>query len=91
MLISTSSRREIMQVAIKKYTRDMKGYLAKFHYNQTIVIKEVTGEEFIEITKEVLHNSNDLMSKTAQSMGGAMAMHLLRKCPCPVYLRLMDS
>jgi universal stress protein E len=93
MLITTFSPGEVMQVAIKNYTQDMEAYLAKFHTNQTITTRVVAGEEFIEIIKEVLHNDYDLVIKTAQGMGGKMtilfgstAMHLLRKCPCPVLL-----
>ena len=43
--------------------------------------------------KEVLRNKHDLVIKTARGMGGTLgmlfgstAMHLLRKCPCPVWL-----
>ncbi|HHD62971.1 MAG TPA: universal stress protein, partial [Desulfobulbaceae bacterium] len=53
----------------------------------------VAGREFIEIINAVLRNNHDLVIKTARGMGGKVgmllgstAMHLLRKCPCPVWI-----
>ncbi len=56
---------------------------------QTIVR---TGIPFLETIHEVLHHQRDLVIKTAESCGplervfGSDDMHLLRKCPCPVWL-----
>ncbi len=50
------------------------------------------GIPFLEIIREVLHNGRDLVIKAAESGGlldrvfGSDDMHLLRKCPCPVWL-----
>ncbi|MCG8354550.1 MAG: universal stress protein [Kiloniellales bacterium] len=55
--------------------------------------KVVEGKAFLEIVREVLRNGRDLVVKSADSDQGAMGwlfgstdMHLLRKCPCPVWL-----
>jgi universal stress protein E len=55
--------------------------------------KIVEGKAFLEIIREVLRNGQDLVIKSADSDGGARAwsfgttdLHLLRKCPCPVWL-----
>jgi len=56
---------------------------------QTTVL---TGTPFLEIIKEVLRNDHDLVIKSPEiyswldRMFGSEDMHLLRKCPCPVWL-----
>jgi len=51
----------------------------------------------LEIIHEVLRNGRDLVVKTAESGGlldrvfGSDDMHLLRKCPCPVWLVKSES
>jgi len=60
--------------------------------NIEIQIKVLSGIPFLEIINEVLCNDRDLIIKTAESSGlldrvfGSDDMHLLRKCPCPVWL-----
>lgn len=54
--------------------------------------KILVGTSFLEIIREVLRNKHDLVVKTAESgtlldrVFGSDDMHLLRKCPCPVWL-----
>ncbi|MCP3978988.1 MAG: universal stress protein [bacterium] len=55
--------------------------------------KIVEGKAFLEIIREVLRNARDLVIKSAGSDGGARGwlfgttdLHLIRKCPCPVWL-----
>ena len=54
--------------------------------------KVLLGTPFIEIIHEVLRNKHDLVMITAESNGGlretlfsTTTMHLMRKCPCPVW------
>jgi nucleotide-binding universal stress UspA family protein len=58
-----------------------------------IETKIVEGKPFLEIIREVLGNGRDLVVKSAGREGGTTGwlfgttdMHLLRKCPCPVWL-----
>ena len=53
----------------------------------------VTGTPFLEIVRAVLRNGHDLVVKVAQYdsaptpwLFGSTDMHLLRKCPCPVWI-----
>jgi nucleotide-binding universal stress UspA family protein len=52
----------------------------------------LVGTPFLEIIKEVLRNDHDLVVKSPENltwlhrMFGSDDMHLLRKCPCPVWL-----
>ena len=56
-----------------------------------VEVEILHGTPFLEIIREVLRNGHDLVVKTASEKGitrlfGTTAMHLLRKCPCPVWL-----
>ena len=57
-----------------------------------IEIEISTGTVFLEVIRSVLRNEYDLVIKAAenpdfmQRLFGSVDMHLLRKCPCPVWL-----
>jgi len=60
----------------------------------------LVGGTFLEIIREVLQHEHDLLIKSAEApewlsrLFGSDDMHLLRKCPCPVWLlkpRVPDS
>ena len=93
MLITSLSPEEIMENAVKEHTELLEKHIAHFSKADRIEVRVVAGREFIEIIKEVLRNNHDLVVKTARGMSGKIgqlfgstAMHLLRKCPCPVWL-----
>ena len=55
--------------------------------------KVLIGKPFIEIIRQVLENNHDLIIKCAEDTGdlrgmlfGSTDMHLMRKCPCPVWI-----
>ena len=55
--------------------------------------KLLYGTPFLEIIREVLRNEHDLVMITAEGRGGlkemlfgSTTMHLMRKCPCPVWV-----
>jgi len=55
--------------------------------------KVLIGKPFIEIIRQVLGNDHDLIIKCAEVAGGLRGilfgstdMHLMRKCPCPVWI-----
>jgi len=55
--------------------------------------KVLYGTPFLEIIREVLRNEHDLVMTTAEGrvdlkerLFGSTTMHLLRKCPCPVWV-----
>lgn len=57
-----------------------------------IEIEILRGVPFLEIIRDVLRNGRDLVIKVAEPGGlrdrlfGSGDMHLLRKCPCPLWL-----
>ena len=55
--------------------------------------KVLTGVPFIEVIRQVLKHDYDLVMKTAagatrqrSALFGSTALHLMRKCPCPVWI-----
>lgn len=55
--------------------------------------KILYGMPFLEIIREVLRNEHDLVMTTAEGrvglkekLFGSTALHLMRKCPCPVWV-----
>lgn len=55
--------------------------------------KPLTGTPFLEIIKQVARGRHDLVIKPAEGRGGVSSrlfgstdLHLLRKCPCPVWI-----
>ena len=63
-------------------------YLSRFEIKKKVLV----GVQFLEIIREVLRDGHDLVIKAAEPMEwldrlfGSEDMHLLRKCPCPVWL-----
>jgi universal stress protein E len=57
----------------------------------------LVGDVFLEVIRAVLRSGHDLVIKPAENPGwtarlfGSDDMHLLRKCPCPVWLTQPDE
>jgi nucleotide-binding universal stress UspA family protein len=57
-----------------------------------IEVEVLVGRKFLEVIRSVLRDGHDLVIKPAEDPGwldrlfGSEDMHLLRKCPCPVWL-----
>ncbi len=77
---------------VAEHRKRLEELVAPWNKNIEIQPKVLIGIPFLEIIREVLHNGRDLVIKTAESGGlldrvfGSDDMHLLRKCPCPVWL-----
>ena len=92
MLITAMHPQEIMELAVKKQNERLEQYIAPLlEAGLKVKSKVLIGKEFIEIIREVLRNNHDLVIKVARGKGGvrdvlfgSTAMHLMRKCPCPV-------
>jgi universal stress protein E len=58
----------------------------------SVQLELLVGTGFLEIIRRVLRNEHDLLIKNAENpsfierLFGSDDMHLLRKCPCPVWL-----
>ena len=66
--------------------------VAPFAARLEINLEILVGKTFLEVIRAVLRNTYDLVIKPAEdlvlleSLFGSNDMHLLRKCPCPVWL-----
>ena len=98
-LTSASNQSENISVTaeLQKYTvneqqQKLETLVAPYRKQLEIKHKILVGTPFLEIVKEVLRNGRDLVIKMAEDTDwldrllGSNDMHLLRKCPCPVWL-----
>ncbi len=74
------------------YLKKLQQLASQYQDKALIRCKVVTGTGFIETIRAVLRNQHDLVIKTAEPAGwlqrlfGSQDMHLLRKCPCALWL-----
>jgi nucleotide-binding universal stress UspA family protein len=81
-------RREELEALIQPYQKT----------GLTIAIKVASGTPFIELIRAVEQDGHDLIMKAihpleglTQRLFGSFDMHLLRKCPCPVWIDRPES
>ena len=77
---------------INHHTRNLEAFVGSYRQRIEIEIRVLTGTPFLEVIREVLRNRRDLVIKAPEQQEwlerffGSDDMHLLRKCPCPVWL-----
>jgi len=83
---------EFQKYAVDEQHKKLEALVSPFRKQLEIKLKILVGTPFLEIVKEVLRNERDLVIKMAEDLDwldrwfGSNDMHLLRKCPCPVWL-----
>ena len=90
----TVSLGDLQQRLISERSTELEDAIAALEYdNLDVSSKVLWGGGFVEITQEVLHNEHDLLIKAAESWAGTNTtwfgssdLHLMRKCPCPVWI-----
>jgi len=86
------SSKNIQEEIIALRQEQLEKLVAPLKKNIEITTKVLVGIPFLEIIHEVLRNDHDLVIKTAENedildrIFDSDDMHLLRKCPCPVWL-----
>ncbi len=74
------------------YRSNLERWVGPFLKRINIQVKILSGTVFLEIIRSVLRNDYDLVIKPAENtdvlrgLFGSVDMHLLRKCPCPLWL-----
>ncbi|MEN8177829.1 MAG: universal stress protein [Pseudomonadota bacterium] len=77
---------------VAEHRRRLESLIEPYRQRIETQIKVLIGEPFLEIVREVLRNGHDLVIKIPETRDwlerffGSDDMHLLRKCPCPVWL-----
>lgn len=90
---------ETLEQEILTTCKEALEHLAKPHHQSVQIQFEILeGIPFISIIQKVLQNGFDLVIKSAEGgygpitrLFGSADMHLLRKCPCPVWLIKPDQ
>ncbi len=94
MLVTVFHPADIQEAAIKERLTQLEHLISSIRKEGIqVTAKVLIGTPFLEIIREVLRNKHDLVMKTARGKGGlkevlfgSTAMHLMRKCPCPVWV-----
>lgn len=83
---------ELKAAIVSAHTQKLETMVAPFRKKTQIETKVILGTPFLEIIHEVLRHGHDLVIKIPEHQDwldrlfGSDDMHLLRKCPCPVWL-----
>ena len=85
---------DFWDLVAREKTQELEALVAPFlGRNVEIRTELLAGIPFLEITREALRNECDLVVMPADGDGensgtlfGSLSMHLMRKCPCPVWL-----
>ncbi|MEO1016126.1 MAG: universal stress protein [Pseudomonadota bacterium] len=95
---ATMSREEVERRLVADCRHQIEGLVASTAADQPVSIEIRTGKRFIEIIRQVLAHNHDLVVKTAEELEGltqhllaSTDQHLLRKCPCALWLRRPTS
>ena len=92
LIAHAQSLDELQAKIVAGHQQGLEKLVAPWRGNIEIQTKVLIGIPFLEIIREVIHSGHDLVVKIADSGGlldrvfGSNDMHLLRECPCPVWL-----
>lgn len=88
---------ELQSAMVSKRRTELESLVAPYRQRRDIQIEVLVGKMFLEVIRAVLRNKYDLLIKPAENpdfverLFGSNDMHLLRKCPCPVWLTRPDE
>ena len=92
--LTVPGKTDLEKLVTASRTHDLQELAASIEARGVEVTAEVgTGSPFVEIIRRVVADGHDLVIKTAQGPGsrlggllGTTALHLMRKCPAPVWV-----
>jgi len=83
---------DLQAAIVSEHEQDLEPLVETYRQRIKVQAKVLVGTPFLEIIREVLRNERDLVIKVAETQDwqnrlfGSDDMHLLRKCPCAVWL-----
>jgi nucleotide-binding universal stress UspA family protein len=83
---------ELQAATVNSDTQELEALVEPYRQRIKVETKVLVGTPFLEVIREVVRNGRDLVIKMAEQYDwwdrwfGSDDMHLLRKCPCPVWL-----
>ncbi|WP_319470665.1 universal stress protein [uncultured Pseudodesulfovibrio sp.] len=86
----SSHHKDLRKVILKSYETMVSTEIDKLKIDLSNVDRDIRwGKDFIETIKTVKKGNFDLVISASQNLEGppdSTAMHLMRKCPCPVWI-----
>jgi nucleotide-binding universal stress UspA family protein len=86
----SSQHKDLRKVILESYEDMVSKEIGKLDFDWSSFDKEIRwGKDFIETIKAVREGNFDLVISASQNLEGppdSTAMHLMRKCPCPVWI-----
>lgn len=86
----SSQHKDLRKVILESYEDKVSTEIGKLELDLNSLDKEIRwGKNFIEAIKVVKEGNFDLVISASQNLEGppdSTAMHLMRKCPCPVWI-----
>lgn len=90
----SSQKRDLKELVIENHEAKMAEEMANNSLDPAKIKRETRwGKDFIETIKLVIKDKYDLVISASQELTGtpdSTAMHLMRKCPCPVWIHRGD-
>lgn len=83
---------ELQMALVDEHRKVLESLVAPHRQGLNIRLDVLIGSTFLEVIRAVLRNGHDVVIKPAEDprwldrLFGSDDMHLLRKCPCPVWL-----
>ncbi len=83
---------QLQAALVKTHEEKLETLVGPYRARIDIETRVLTGVPFLEVIREVLRNERDLVIKVPETRDwldrffGSDDMHLLRKCPCPVWM-----
>lgn len=83
---------DLQAAMVSAHTQNLEAQIEAFRTRTRINTRVLQGVPFLEIIREVMRNEHDLVIKIPETRDWldrfltSDDMHLLRKCPCPVWL-----
>jgi nucleotide-binding universal stress UspA family protein len=83
---------ELQAAIVNSHKQQLENLIEPYSQRIKMEIRVLIGTPFLEIIREVLRNAHDLLIKCPESsdwLGRSFSSddkHLLRKCPCPVWM-----
>ncbi|MCW8971694.1 MAG: universal stress protein [Gammaproteobacteria bacterium] len=83
---------DLQALAVSEHRQALEALVAPYRTRLSIQVDVLVGLTFLETIRAVIRNAHDLVIKPAENpdfverLFGGDDMHLLRKCPCPVWL-----
>lgn len=83
---------DLQAAMVNERRKELESLIAPYKEGRDVHLGVLVGKTFLEVIRAVLRNGHDLVIKPAENpdrlerLFGSDDMHLLRKCPCPIWL-----